>query len=120
MVGTGNGAVKVILGFDDSKPEFIAETTSKAHDSYHERHAIEMGLNLKQWKKAAADLLNDVEKEQYLDWYEPGRGVFRRYDVVSKRLAAGTEEGTINTYFIMSAAKLKFYLPNEYLELFNK
>lgn len=42
MVGTGNGAVKVILGFDDSKPEFIAETTSKAHDSYHERHAIEM------------------------------------------------------------------------------
>ncbi len=115
--GIGKGAVGVILGFGSDKPEFAAETTTKGHDSYHERHAKDMGLNLRQWKQAAADLLNDEAKEQYLDWYDPKREIYRRYDKVSRRMAAGTRDGTINTYFIMTHARMKYYLPKEYLEV---
>ncbi len=96
------GKWEAILGFKNSpvdKPVYHPITTSKGHDRSHERHAKEMGITMKQWKQEACDLLNDKEKETYLDWYIPETGTFRRFDMNTYRLVAGTDFGTINTYF---------------------
>lgn len=117
------GKWKAILGFKNSPvetPVYHLITTSKGHDRSHERHAKEMGITMKQWKQEACSLLNDEEKETYLDWYTPDTGVFRRFDMNAYRLVAGTDFGTINTYFELDKSKLKAYLPDKYLEHINK
>lgn len=119
-VGEGKGAVEVNLGFGDGKPDFSAMTTNTGHDSYHERHAVEMGLNFRQWKQSAADLLNDEPREIYRDWENPDDDSFNRFDMRTSRLAVGDKGGTINTYFILEKRKYKYYLPKEYLEEIRK
>lgn len=120
MVGEGKGAVEVNLGFGDNKPDFFAETTNKGHDEYHGRHAADMGLNFRQWKQSAADLLNDDPRENYRDWENLDDDSFNRFDMRTRRLVVGDKEGTINTYFILEKRKYKYYLPKEYLEEIQK
>lgn len=121
--GTVCGKWKAILGFSNSgvdKPVYHPVTTSKGHDKYHEKHAKDMGLTMKQWKQEACNLLNDEEKESYLDWYTPSTGIFRRFDMNTYRLVAGTDFGTINTYFPLEKSRIKAYLPDKYIEYLNK
>ncbi|MDY6294782.1 MAG: hypothetical protein SPL45_00590 [Schwartzia succinivorans] len=115
-LGTGKGATLVILGFSDRKPEFIAETTHSDHDEHHKHHAAEMCLNIKQWKQAAADLLNDEPRLYYQDWENPEDDSFNRFDTKHGLLVVGDRTGTINTYFKLEKSKYKYYIPVEYLE----
>ncbi len=107
----------MLLAFPNSKPEFTAETMTKGHNAYHEKHAREMGLNFRQWKEAASALLNDEARESYLDWYNEKENKYYRYEKKTARLAVGTQNGSISTFFILQKALRKYYLPNEYLEL---
>ncbi len=84
---------------------------------HHEKHARDMGLSLKAWKQEAADLLNAEAAPAYLDWYQPDVKVFRRYNLRTGRLVSGTNEGEIKTYFDLEKARIKIYLPKEYLAM---
>ena len=116
-IGTGKGAVVVNLEFGSDKPDFSAVTATKGHDEHHAKHAAEMGLNLRQWKQEAADLLNAEACENFYDWSIPAVEKFFRYDVTTSRLAVGDRNGNIKTYFILSKSARKQYLPKEYLAI---
>ena len=68
-------------------------------------------------EEAASALLNDEARESYLDWYNEKENKYYRYEKKTARLAVGTQNGSISTFFILQKALRKYYLPNEYLEL---
>lgn len=119
--GTGGrtstaGKKSVRLGFDETKPTFIPETTTKGHDKHHEKHAKEMHLTMKQWKQEAAALLNAKPSKDFLDWYNEDDETFCRYNKKTGRLVVGDPGGTINTYFDLKKKNIPTYIPKAYLD----
>ena len=120
-VGEGKYAIIVQLGFESTaKPLFYAETASKGHDKHHEKHAAEMGISFKEWRKKACDLLNAEPCDYYLDWYIPGAERFFRYDLRTSSLVVGDTNGNIKTYFKLRKELIPDYIPQEYLAQLRK
>lgn len=106
---------KVTIGHPSSKPDFVPEMTTKVHDKHHKKHAAEMGISFKEWKRQAADLLNQAPSENFLDWYDDDER-FYRFDTKTSRLVVGDAGGTINTYFSLDKRKFKYYIPDTLLD----
>ena len=116
-VGTGKDAVEVQLGFPADKPKFYPETATKGHDRHHQKHADEMGITFKEWKRRAAALLNADASDDFLDWYDDEKSTFCRYEKTTQRIVFGTADGTINTYFQVDKHRLRWIMPIEYLNM---
>lgn len=118
--GRGSGEIarigrkSVLLGFDEFKPTYYAQTATPKHDKHHEKHAKEMGITMKQWKQQAADLLNAEPCEDYLDWRND-KGEYCRYDRKTKRLVVGNSFGEIKTHFYLDKRDFPNYIPDKLL-----
>lgn len=93
------GPQNYIWGHGKQKPKFYSETATRQHDEHHEKHAKEMGLTHDQWIREAAGILNDKASGDYLDWMDPQKGRYYRFNKRNMRIVVGNTDGEINTYY---------------------
>jgi hypothetical protein len=114
------GSKNYIWGHGKQKPKFYPKSATRQHDEHHEKHAKEMGLTHDQWIREAAGILNDKASGDYLDWMDPQKGRYYRFNKRNMRIVVGNTDGEINTYYDIKISKLKKYLPPKSVDRFLK
>lgn len=106
----------VTIGHGDKKPTFYPTTNTKFHDKHHIKHAAEMNMNLREWKEAAAELLNRADNKNLFDWKEYDGKLYARYDKMTGYIVYGSDEGEIFTYFKLEKSQWKKYIPQKFID----
>ena len=107
MIGTETHPSDAPMTWVDA-PTFYPQTYTRGHDKHHMKHAKEMGLTFKEWLKGASDTLNSGDKDivKWMDdcWY-------MALNTKNNRLAVGTVDGEVKTYFILEKNRRRRYIP---------
>ena len=109
IIGTESNPSDAPMTWVDA-PTFYPQTYTRGHDKHHMEHAKEMGLTFKEWLKEASDTLDSGDKDivKWMDgcWY-------MALNTKNNRLAVGTVDGEVKTYFILEKSRRRYYIPKE-------